>query len=308
MASFFVPRSVRNKEKQQVCPRDKDFSSRGLPRKENPTPVLIDFTAKTNKTSSKDDQIRELSEIYSIPGERDDTFTEENSSDDEEVVSFSKNQRWPTTGEPVCVVCGRYGAYVCDQTDEDVCSLECKSRHLRDRQKQNTRPSDPDLPLRDSKTAVVGTDYCFPVKHSHVLSNNTKNSLSNQRSTTSEETSVSKESSQMHGFAYREHTTLAALTLPQVEQIRKNLEIQVKGEDVTKPILEFFHCQFPETLAENLQKSGYVTPTPVQMQVIPAGLQGRDVLACAQTGSGKTAAFLLPAITKIHSQLGKMTS
>lgn len=50
--------------------------------------------------------------------------------DDEPVLSYSKLQRWPAEREPVCVVCGRYGAYIEDKTDEDVCSLECKARHL----------------------------------------------------------------------------------------------------------------------------------------------------------------------------------
>lgn len=58
----------------------------------------------------------------------------EGSSDSEEesesVVAYSKLQRWPSSGEPVCVVCGRYGAYIVDRTDQDVCSLECKARHL----------------------------------------------------------------------------------------------------------------------------------------------------------------------------------
>lgn len=48
----------------------------------------------------------------------------------EEVVSYSKNQRLALAGEPVCVVCGRYGAYICDATDSDICSLECKAKHL----------------------------------------------------------------------------------------------------------------------------------------------------------------------------------
>ncbi|XP_077934374.1 putative ATP-dependent RNA helicase DDX59 isoform X4 [Halichoerus grypus] len=64
-------------------------------------------------------------------------------------------------------------------------------------------------------------------------------------------------------------------------------------------------CPFPSTagqLAEalnhNLKKSGYEVPTPIQMQMIPVGLLGRDILASADTGSGKTAAFLLPVITR----------
>ncbi len=57
------------------------------------------------------------------------------------------------------------------------------------------------------------------------------------------------------------------------------------------------------TLNERLQKAvksmGFLKPTPVQASVIPAGLKGRDLLACAQTGSGKTAAFLLPVLNRL---------
>ena len=44
-------------------------------------------------------------------------------------------------------------------------------------------------------------------------------------------------------------------------------------------------------------------PTPIQMQMIPVGLLGRDVLASADTGSGKTAAFLRPVIVRALSQV-----
>ncbi len=51
----------------------------------------------------------------------------------------------------------------------------------------------------------------------------------------------------------------------------------------------------PETL-KAVHESGYNTPTPIQAQAIPVVLQGRDVLGIAQTGTGKTAAFVLPMI------------
>jgi superfamily II DNA/RNA helicase len=50
---------------------------------------------------------------------------------------------------------------------------------------------------------------------------------------------------------------------------------------------------------EGIDASGYETATPVQAEVIPAVMEGRDVIASAQTGTGKTAAFLLPLINKI---------
>nr|ABJ53145.1 DEAD box helicase [Xenopus laevis] len=62
--------------------------------------------------------------------------------------------------------------------------------------------------------------------------------------------------------------------------------------------MEFDHCQFPPVLSSNIKAAGYEVPTPIQMQMIPVGLMERDILASADTGSGKTAAFLLPAIIR----------
>lgn len=49
-------------------------------------------------------------------------------------------------------------------------------------------------------------------------------------------------------------------------------------------------------LEKIINQLGYTTPTPIQEQAIPAILQGRDILACAETGTGKTGAFLLPTV------------
>ncbi len=49
-------------------------------------------------------------------------------------------------------------------------------------------------------------------------------------------------------------------------------------------------------------EEGYTTPTPVQTAVLPPALEGRDVLACAQTGTGKTAAFVLPILQRLAAQ------
>jgi ATP-dependent RNA helicase RhlE len=53
------------------------------------------------------------------------------------------------------------------------------------------------------------------------------------------------------------------------------------------------------SLLSGIRELGFVQPTPIQAEAIPAAVSGRDLLACAQTGSGKTAAFLLPIMNRL---------
>jgi len=63
-------------------------------------------------------------------------------------------------------------------------------------------------------------------------------------------------------------------------------------------------ADFPlhESLQQALQSLGFTSPTPVQEQSIPAALEGKDLLVSSQTGSGKTAAFLLPTLNALAAQ------
>lgn len=72
----------------------------------------------------------------------------------------------------------------------------------------------------------------------------------------------------------------------------------------TWPTINYFVLRFTEfnlhpNLLEGIEASNYETATPVQEQVIPPILDGRDVIASAQTGTGKTAAFLLPVMNRL---------
>lgn len=66
------------------------------------------------------------------------------------------------------------------------------------------------------------------------------------------------------------------------------VEVTGKGKEAIVPIQGFDQAQLREKLIENVAKAKYTKPTPVQKYAIPAILAGRDVMACAQTGSGKT--------------------
>jgi ATP-dependent RNA helicase RhlE len=72
--------------------------------------------------------------------------------------------------------------------------------------------------------------------------------------------------------------------------------------------MNFTEFGLDPALLESIESTGYEVATPIQEQVIPKILQGRDVIACAQTGTGKTAAFLLPIIHRLlkHSNDGQV--
>ncbi|XP_076880360.1 putative ATP-dependent RNA helicase DDX59 [Brachyhypopomus gauderio] len=194
--------------------------------------------------------------------------------EEEPVKSFKNSQRWPEPGEPVCVVCGRYGEYICDSTDNDVCSLECKASHL--------------------------AKMCLGLGQK-VFSKNKEDTSIPSVSTDTDCTADGASSHEL-SYSYKEDAFIAELTEEQVERVKKELVIVTLGREVRRPVIEFEHCNFPDILRMNLKKAGYETPTPIQMQMVPVGLAGRDVIATADTGSGKTVAFLLPVV--LHSSEG----
>ncbi|CAM4614405.1 unnamed protein product [Caretta caretta] len=273
---MFVPRSLKVKRNA-----DDDLSCTAKIKKlSSGEPSLVEATDfRDVKPAIKDTSasgcnlykaVQECTERHTFPdsdfpfadeslGSDNQNVDEDSSSVDEPIKSFSKFQRWAEPGEPICVVCGRYGEYICDKTDEDVCSLECKAKHLLQAKEKEEGLNSDSLVKVESKPETL-----LPVTL----------------------------------YTYKEHSFILSLQDDQIKNLKLQLGIVVQGEGVTRPIIEFEHCGFPETLNYNLKNSGYEVPTPVQMQMIPVGLLGRDIVASADTGSGKTAAFLLPVIIK----------
>lgn len=71
-------------------------------------------------------------------------------------------------------------------------------------------------------------------------------------------------------------------------------------EEVYVPTHQFGDFALIPELQQNIAAKGYSTPTPIQDQTIPQGIEGKDILGIANTGTGKTAAFLLPLINKMY--------
>ncbi|MCB1648002.1 MAG: DEAD/DEAH box helicase [Gammaproteobacteria bacterium] len=72
-----------------------------------------------------------------------------------------------------------------------------------------------------------------------------------------------------------------------------------------RPELSFAELDLPHFLQETLSKVGYEKPSPIQQATIPVLLQGRDVVGMAQTGTGKTAAFALPILSRIDLSVSR---
>ena len=79
-----------------------------------------------------------------------------------------------------------------------------------------------------------------------------------------------------------------------------DIPVEASGHDVPEPTLQFTNPPLDDHLLSNIKLANYKTPTPVQKYSIPIVMGGRDLMACAQTGSGKTGGFLFPILSQAY--------
>eukprot|EP00088_Acartia_fossae_P034854 TRINITY_DN3582_c0_g1_i2.p1 TRINITY_DN3582_c0_g1~~TRINITY_DN3582_c0_g1_i2.p1 ORF type:complete len:831 (-),score=239.68 TRINITY_DN3582_c0_g1_i2:433-2880(-) len=83
---------------------------------------------------------------------------------------------------------------------------------------------------------------------------------------------------------------------------REDYNISIKGGNIPHPMRNWREAGIiPDDILEIIDKVGYKEPSPIQRQAIPIGMQNRDIIGVAETGSGKTAAFLIPLLVWINS-------
>lgn len=114
---------------------------------------------------------------------------------------------------------------------------------------------------------------------------------------------------------YKEHPSVTNMTKEEAAHIRKinnNIEVRYMFDkqehhpeefDIPNPIVTFEQAfeNYPDVL-EEIRKQGFAKPSPIQCQAWPILLNGKDLIGIAQTGTGKTLAFLLPALIHIEGQ------
>ena len=85
---------------------------------------------------------------------------------------------------------------------------------------------------------------------------------------------------------------------------REDNEIYIKGgSQCPNPVRSWQEVEgIPEVIRENIRRNGYHKPTAIQMQALPIGMNMRDMIGLAPTGSGKSAAFLLPLVSFLLKQ------
>ncbi|KAG0228307.1 P-loop containing nucleoside triphosphate hydrolase protein [Mortierella sp. GBAus27b] len=175
--------------------------------------------------------------------------------------------------EPQCIVCGSFGEFVGGTDRHTVCSLKCQSLSL---ESKIPSPRSLDAP----QATPVSKDSTIPTVRLPVSYASTK-MVANVT-------------------GYRESSRTAALSSQEANKIREIHQIHVQGKQVPKPILSFEDCPLPAKMLSNLAENGFTQPRGVQMQAIPAGLCGRDMIISSETGSGKTAGFLIPILVHAY--------
>ncbi|KZT11230.1 P-loop containing nucleoside triphosphate hydrolase protein [Laetiporus sulphureus 93-53] len=82
---------------------------------------------------------------------------------------------------------------------------------------------------------------------------------------------------------------------------REDFSIASRGGLIPHPLRSWAESSIPQQILDVIAKIGYKDPSPIQRQAIPIGLQNRDIIGIAETGSGKTAAFVIPMLAFISS-------
>jgi len=111
--------------------------------------------------------------------------------------------------------------------------------------------------------------------------------------------------STLHKFEknfYKEHPAVTNRSPMEIQQFHAAKQITINGSKIPNPIFSFDEGNFPDYVMNQIRRNSWQSPTSIQSQAWPIALSGRNLVGIAQTGSGKTLGFILPAIVHVNNQ------
>ncbi|BFZ03272.1 hypothetical protein BsWGS_06311 [Bradybaena similaris] len=101
---------------------------------------------------------------------------------------------------------------------------------------------------------------------------------------------------------YKEHPAVTYRPAEEIRSFHRDKQITIQGKDIPNPIFTFEEGGFPDYVMSQVRRNSWHAPTAIQSQAWPIALSGRNLVGIAQTGSGKTLGFMLPAIVHVNNQ------
>lgn len=101
---------------------------------------------------------------------------------------------------------------------------------------------------------------------------------------------------------YTEDPKLAGRSDREIQDFRASKAMTIQGNSVPRPVFNFDEAGYPDYIMSEISRMGFKEPSAIQAQAWPVALSGRDIVAIAETGSGKTIGFALPAMVHINAQ------
>lgn len=196
-----------------------------------------------------------------------------------------------------------------DQNDAKEESEEASSQEESDEETENSEDDDENMAIDDSHRHLEDDVLTTRTgSKSDISGNSIRNPDSGQAIATDEKPPEDDDDDDENASDDEENDTLEDRREAAKAQAFYDTELSVSLPSGADKIHLFAQLTLSRPLLRGVETMGFVQPTPIQASVIPLALQGRDICASAVTGSGKTAAFLLPVAERLlHRQYGGTT-
>ena len=252
------------------------------------------------------DKVKYVSGSHVCKKAKIDLDADKSSDDSDEIVEMSVNQRHARHGEPKCILCSRYGAYICDQYDVDVCSQECKLLYAAQMSSKSKKYLDlvAKYPVVSFVEKACEQRIALPQEESCLFCPRfgAKEIFSNGKVCSKE--CMSKFLSNNDRILKSPQLKVNQLAQSSMPSQECSLKVEVKKNDKGLSIQQFYNfsqLNLNPTLYENILSSDIKIPTTFQSHGISIIAEGNDLLGCGRPRSGKSYSYIIPLINRVSA-------